>query len=245
MTDSKLLRWSVASVWLATGLLWFHPHFRAVGGQVLARLGLPEWLMGAACAGEVALGLAVALLRPSAWLTGLQGLLVGFFTAVLASREPMLLVHPFGMLSKNVPLLAVIYAVWLVEKEGWTARVGWLLRGGMAAVFLTEGLFPKILFQEPMEIAVVERSGLVPFDASSFLYLMGAAQAASGLLALVLERRWLRWLWLLQAGSVVLLTLLVAFQEPLLWAHPFGPLTKNVPIVAGLAVLVRRCPRWW
>ena len=42
--------------------------------------------------------------------TALQvGLVLGF-TTILAVSEPMLLVHPFGILSKNVPLLALVVA---------------------------------------------------------------------------------------------------------------------------------------
>jgi hypothetical protein len=33
---------------------------------------------------------------------------------------------------------------------------------------------------------------------------------------------------------------LVALHEPMLWVHPFGPLTKNVPILAGTWLVLRR-----
>jgi hypothetical protein len=88
-----------------------------------------------------------------------------------------------------------------------------------------------------MELAVVEHSGLVPIDPGAYLVVLGAAQAASGVLALVLRGRPRRVLLGLQALSLVALPLLVTAQEPLLWVHPFGPMIKNAPIVAGTALL--------
>ena len=82
-------------------------------------------------------------------------------------------------------------------------------------------------------MAVVANSGLVPISAPTFLMLLGLAQVASGVLALVLRGRWLRWLLLAQVGALVVLPLLVSWQDPLLWFHPFGPMTKNFPISAG------------
>lgn len=236
-----MLEFSVAFVWLATGALVLHPYYRSVGHGWLSRLGVGDWAMYATCAAEVALA-ALLVARPFATsLTWLQVLAVATFTAVLAWLEPRLLVHPFGMLTKNLPLLSVVVAGWLLAREGWSGRATWVLRAGMAVVWLTEGLFPKILFQQSLELAVVENSGLVPFDASVFLRLMGAAQVLAGVAALLLRGRALGVLLWLQALALVVLPLLVSWQDPLLWVHPFGPMTKNVPILAGTLVLARRC----
>src|SRR5262245_27549085 len=123
------VRWlcaSVAFVWLATGLLVLHPEYRRIGSEHLAPLGLPDWVMVATCAGEILLGLRVALGRPSTWITALQFALVLGFSAILAVAAPLLLVSPFGELTKNLPLLAVLGTAWLVHREGWTPRAIWL-----------------------------------------------------------------------------------------------------------------------
>lgn len=227
-------------MWLATALLVLHPHYRAVGTQWLDRLGLPAGLMWATCAGELALGLRVLLGPMAPWLAGLQLALMLGFTAILAGLEPLLLAHPFGVLSKNLPLCALVLSLALVEREGWSPRALGVLRAGMAAIWISEGLFPKLLFQQPLELEVVARSGLVPGDPATFLACMGAAQVASGVLVLVLPVNPRAWLLLGQALALVLLPLLVSLQDPLLWVHPFGPLTKNVPILAGTLLLLRR-----
>ncbi len=244
LTDAaRDVRWmsaGAAAIWLTTALGVLHPYYRDVGGQYLDALGLPHALMWAACAGELVLAGAVLRWRGSTAVTAVQLALVSGFTVILAAAQPMLLVHPFGVLSKNYPLLALVGATWLVRREGWTPRATWLLRGGMALVWVTEGLFPKLLFQQPMELAVVEGSALVPMDAGAFLVLLGVAQLASGVLALVLRGRPLRWLLGAQVAALVLLPLLVSWQAPELWFHPFGPLTKNLPLIAGTLVALWR-----
>lgn len=235
------LSWGAAALWLTTGLGVLHPFYRQVGEQYLDRLHLPHAMMWAACGFEVLLAMAVAAMRPSALLVGLQVALIATFTIILASTEPMLLVHPFGVLSKNGPLVALLLASLLVAHEGWTPEAEWLLRGGMALVWVTEGLFPKVLFQQPMELAIVANSGLVPLSPSLFLVMLGVVQAASGVAALLLRGRLLRALLVAQIAALVVLPVLVSWQEPELWVHPFGPLTKNLPIIVGTLVVLRRC----
>jgi hypothetical protein len=230
----------VGVVWLVTGALVLHPHYRTIGATELSALGLPVWLMPLTCGAELALGLRVVFGRPSTWLVTVQVALVIGFTAILGATQPMLLVHPYGVLTKNVPLLAALVAAWWADREGWSVRAFRVLRAGMAVIWITEGLFPKILFQQPTELLLVEQSGLVPMDASFFLVLLGAAQILAGALALGLSGRPLRVLWGLQAAALVALPLLVTLQNPLVWVHPFGPLLKNVPIVVGTALLALR-----
>jgi len=235
------LRVGVAFVWLATGLLVLHPLYRAFGSTYLARLGLPLWLMPLTCALEVVLGLWVAFGRASSVVTLLQLSLVLSFTAILAVSEPRLLVSPFGMLTKNVPILAAVSTAWLVEREGWSRRAVWLLRVGMAFVWLTEGLLPKILFQQPEELLIAAGTGLSFGNPSALLVVIGAIQIASGVLALTTRGRVLRVVLGLQIAALVVLPVVVSWQVPWLWFHPFGPLTKNVPLIFGTGVLFSRC----
>lgn len=237
------MRFGVAFLWLATALSVVHPYYREVGAGYLARIGLPWWVMLPTCALELALGVRVLVAPVGGLLTALQLAMVAAFTVILAVAEPMLLVHPFGMLSKNLPFLGLLGTVWLVEREGWTPRATWVLRCGMAVVWFTEGLLPKVLFQQPMELAVVANSGLVPFDPGLFLSGLGVLQVASGIAALTLSGRALGFVLLCQAGAVILLPTLVSAQDPRLWVHPFGPMTKNVPIFVGTVVAYLRCSR--
>lgn len=241
MRDERTLRCSVAFVWAATALLVLHPTYRAEGQVWLDRLGLgPVW-MWLACAGELVLAIWIVLRPTTRALALLQTVAVLGFTTTLALLEPLLLAHPFGVLSKNLPLLFVLWtAAALHRDQAWTPATQRLLQVGVAVPWFTEGLFPKVLFQQPLELAVVSGSGLVPIDPGLFLTLLGFAQIAAAVATVTLRGRTLRLLLLGQAAALVLLPLLVSWQLPWLWVHPFGPLTKNVPILVGTLVLWRQ-----
>lgn len=238
--DARLLRWSVAFVWLATGILVVVPEYRRIGGNYLERLHLPDWLMFVTCIAEIALGLRLALGRMATWLAVLQIGMVLTFTAILASIEPMMLASPFGMLTKNIPLLAAVGTAWLLEREGWTLRARWLLRAGVGIIWITEGIVPKMLYQQETELRVVAESGLVPWRPEDFLFWLGFVQAASGFCVFLLNGKPLRLLLACQLAALVALPILVSLHNWELWVNPFGPLTKNVPILAGTWLLLRR-----
>jgi hypothetical protein len=237
--ETRWLRWSVAFVWLVTGVSVLHPYYRQTGSGYLAPLGLPDWVMVVTCAFEIVLGLRVALGPASTWVTAVQIVLVLGFTAILGVSHPELLVNPFGMLTKNLPLLAVVGTAWLVEREGWSLRALWLLRAGVAVIWITEGIFPKILFQQEAELAMVRRTPLLLAVPSGFLVFMGVCEAASGAGVLLLRGRPYRYLLACQLMALVGLPLLAGVMDPTLWVHPFEPLFKNVPIIAATVMLLR------
>ncbi len=238
--EARALRRSLALVWLGTGLLVVTPGYQMEGTTWLARLGLPAWPMFVTCSLEVVLGVAL-LLRPAGHLLSvLQAGSVLVFTAILASLDPMLLVHPLGMLSKNLPFVLVVATVWSVERQGWTPRSDWLLRVAMAVVWISEGLFPKLLFQQEWELELATTLHL-PGEPWLLIGVLGVAQLLSGIGALLLRGSPLRWLLLAQLLALLVLPTAVGVVEPEWLLHPFGPLLKNVPLVVGSWLLYRRC----
>lgn len=239
--DNLALRAAVAFVWLATALGYFSATYRDIGGDYLTALGLPVGLMPFTCAAEFCLGLWVLLRPPARWLAVLQIGMMAVFTVILAVHEPMLLASPFGMLTKNIPIVACVLAATLGAEEGWSRRVQWILRVGVALPWFTEGLIPKILLQQPIELAVVGASPFSFGDPSVLLRAIGVLQIISFGCALLLRGAWLRACLYVQAGALIVLPLLVSHELPLLWVHPFGPLTKNMPILVGTLLAARRC----
>lgn len=238
--DGLWLRTGLAFIWLATGLGVLHPYYREVGAEALGRLGMPPWLMVATCAFEVLLGLRVLLGRADTWLVLLQAAMIVVFTVLLGISRPALLVDPFGVLTKNLPLLSMLATLWLLEREGWTPRALWILRVGMASIWFLEGLFPGLLFQSAKLRELLSGLGLPLGDPGLVLGIIGALQALSAVLVLVLRAWPLR---LLLAGHIlglVAITILATRYDPLLWFHPFGPITKNIPILIGTAVVLYR-----
>ena len=237
---SRWLCAGIAFIWLATGLAVLHPRYRAWGEEYLQPLGFPPWVMWATCAGEVLLGLRVLLGRAATWLVLLQTAAILVFTVILGVTKPELLWHPFGVLGKNLPLLAMLGTMWLLEREGWSPRAGWLLRVGMASIWFTEGLLPSLLMQ-PWELRdLLTRTSFVD-DAGARLLLRvtGVAQILSAVAALVLRGRLLIAVVASHALGLVVITIMATWYDAALWFHPFGPLTKNVSILIGTIVVLR------
>jgi hypothetical protein len=46
-----------------------------------------------------------------------------------------------------------------------------------------------------------------------------------------------RWLYLLQIATIVGYTAIITVALPHYWLHPFGPLLKNLPMLAMLGAL--------
>jgi hypothetical protein len=51
-----------------------------------------------------------------------------------------------------------------------------------------------------------------------------------------LRRR--RWLWWAQIALIVVYTLIITIRLPEFWLHPFGPMLKNLPLLAVLGLLL-------
>lgn len=243
--DEALLRVAVALVWLITAVTCLHPRYRDIGSSYLARLGLGSWPMFVVAPAEGVLGVAL-LFRPiGRWSAALQIGAVACFTAVLAGLEPMLLVNPFGVLSKNLSFVLVVIAAYRLARESPDAAVddgatASLITAAAAAPWLTEGLLPKILFQQQVELAMAPALGLTFASPAVLVRCLGIAQLLSGVLALTLRGRPLRALLLLQAAALVVLPVVVGFADWVLWVHPFGPFSKNLPILAATLVRWRR-----
>jgi len=120
------------------------------------------------------------------------------------------------------------------------ARVHWAsvtLRAGLAFIWIYEGLVPKLLAPlTEMERAVVAASGLVPNGIEQpFIRGLGVLEILLGVL--VACGVWLRPLCVVQAGVVGLFTVIIPVTHPTILSHPFGLLTKNVPILAAIVAL--------
>ncbi len=109
------LRWSIAFVWIATAFVSAGVYPAELSYQLLERTGVPPALgplmLYGASAFDLAMGLGILLLKRRRWLWWTQLVLIGFYTLVIAWKLPEFLVHPYGPLTKNVPMLA---AIWLL-----------------------------------------------------------------------------------------------------------------------------------
>ncbi|MBA4263922.1 MAG: short chain dehydrogenase [Comamonadaceae bacterium] len=108
-----LLRWSLATVWIATAVvsLWVYPVDQSL--QLLQRVGAPPawgpFLLWSAALLDLALGIAALSLHRWRPLWSLQALLIVFYTVVITLRMPEFWAHPYGPLLKNLPMLGLLF----------------------------------------------------------------------------------------------------------------------------------------
>ena len=133
LRDSLQLRWllpllrvSVALVWIVTGIVSLGAYPVADSLALLSRVGLhgPFALAALyiAAALDLALGIATLAVRNRRWLYALQALVIVGYTAIITLWLPEYWLHPYGPVLKNLPLLAVLWLLYALDREGGDRR---------------------------------------------------------------------------------------------------------------------------
>lgn len=112
---AQCARWSMVFLWLWTAAVtvWGWPQAQTLSwlDALHPGLGTPFWLMTSALL-DAAMGLG-ALLWPRKRLWQAQFALVSVYTLGLAWALPWAWLHPFGPLTKNLPVLVTLGFLWL------------------------------------------------------------------------------------------------------------------------------------
>ncbi|MGL4768325.1 MAG: DoxX-like family protein [Formosimonas sp.] len=116
----KVLRMSLVAVWLITALVsimeW---HGQSTGLLTEAGLRNLTWingLIGAGVALDVVLGLLLWL-RPKRWVYAAALASTLLMSTVATALLPSLWLHPLGVLSKNIPIVVILWVLWLNEED--------------------------------------------------------------------------------------------------------------------------------
>jgi uncharacterized protein YbjT (DUF2867 family) len=121
------------------------------------------------------------------------------------------------------------------------ARLAWtlpLLRLSLALVWLITAAVSLGLYPVQESYALLARSGVPSALQPLMLYGAAALDGLLGLLTLApLRPRARRRLWAAQAALIVFYTVWITWRLPEFWLHPYGPLSKNLPMLAALALL--------
>ncbi|WP_371868646.1 SDR family oxidoreductase [Pseudoduganella ginsengisoli] len=131
--------------------------------------------------------------------------------------------------------------------ERMQALLAWLLpvlRFSIALVWLFTAYVSAFAWPVADSLALLARSG-VPAQLGPFmLYSASAMDALFGLATLALPCRWRSKLWLAQMALIMLYSLIIAWRLPEFVWHPYGPLTKNLPMLAALWLLYELEKPW-
>ncbi|HEY1147759.1 MAG TPA: SDR family oxidoreductase [Pseudoduganella sp.] len=124
--------------------------------------------------------------------------------------------------------------------ERRVAQLGWLLpmlRASIAIVWIWTAIVSAFIYPAADSYALLTRSGMPAAMAPLLLYGASALDLAFGLGTLALPRRQRRWLWLAQLALIGFYSVLIAFKLPEFLYHPYGPLSKNLPMMAAIWLL--------
>lgn len=110
-----------------------------------------------------------------------------------------------------------------------------LLRAALAVVWIMTGIVSLGLYPVTESYRLLAQVGIGAALAPWFLYGAAGLDLALGFAVFFSRRR--RWLWRLQIAVIVLYTVIISVALPQLWLHPFGPVLKNLPLVALLIAL--------
>jgi hypothetical protein len=126
------------------------------------------------------------------------------------------------------------------------ARLQWLmplLSASMATLWIASGVVSLWFYPRADALGLLEAVGMPAALRPALLYLAAGADMLLGIGCLFLARK--PWVWMLQIALVLAYTAILTLRLPQFWAHPFGPLTKNVPILALLVLsYIRARDRW-
>ena len=118
------------------------------------------------------------------------------------------------------------------------ARLGWLLpllRATVGIVWIVTAIVSFGLYSVEESYAMVGRVGLTGVGAAVALYGAALLDLAFGLGVFLMRDR--RWLWRAQMALIVGYSIIITVRLPEYWLHPFGPLLKNLPMLAAIFLL--------
>jgi uncharacterized protein YbjT (DUF2867 family) len=119
------------------------------------------------------------------------------------------------------------------------ARLNWLLpilSVSIALVWIVTGIVSLGLYPVEASYALLARVGITGILAPVMLYGAALLDLAFGIAILVLSRR--HWLWLAQLAVILFYTAVITWKLPEFWLHPYGPLLKNLPMIAAIWLLL-------
>ena len=118
------------------------------------------------------------------------------------------------------------------------AQLSWLLpllRYSMAAVWIWTGIVSLGLYSTEESYVLLARVGVEGTLATLLLYGAAVLDLLLGLAIVFMHRR--SAVWLAQIAVMLTFTVIISIWLPDYWLHPYGPILKNLPMLAGVVLL--------
>lgn len=116
------------------------------------------------------------------------------------------------------------------------ALADWLTRATLGAVWVYQGMVPKLLFPDTGELAILQGAGFSAGAAHRVAAGIGVGEILFGLLFWLLSARRLRPVYWVHLVGLLVLGAGALFSQPAVFVAPFNPLTLNASLMTLAAV---------
>lgn len=118
------------------------------------------------------------------------------------------------------------------------AQLSWLvplMRLTVAAMWLVTAWVSLFVYPHQASLTLLARSGLEGGLGIAALYGAAGLDALLGVATVFARRR--RWVYRAQLALIAFYTVVISLYLPEYWAHPYGPVLKNLPLLAMILTL--------
>jgi hypothetical protein len=111
-----------------------------------------------------------------------------------------------------------------------------LLRISIAFLWLYTGLVSAFFYPVEQSYAMLAKVGINGYWQPLMLYGAVLIDLMLGIATLIHTR--LQQIWFLQIGIILFYSTIILLWLPEYWLHPFGPMSKNLPLLAAILILL-------
>ncbi len=143
----------------------------------------------------------------------------------------------FGFKPKSIE--TVLATTPAQQSDRWHTGLYFLapvLRIAIAFVWLFTGLVSAFVFPIEQSYAMLAQAGIVGIWQPIMLYVAAATDLLLGVATLFSFR--LHLVVLLQISAILLYSVIITLWLPAHWAHPFGAMSKNLPLVVATLIML-------
>ncbi len=125
------------------------------------------------------------------------------------------------------------------QSDRWHAGLYFLkpiLRFTIAFLWIVSGIVSAFVFPVEQSYDMLAQAGITGIWAPLMLYSAAAVDFILGIATLLAYR--INLVGMVQIALIVIYSVIISFALPEQWIHPFGPVTKNLPLVAATLIMM-------